>query len=200
MNGRNLHGNQVIAEAQSTTSTAASCHSIERILCIAGSVTRQQHQYVEIHASPNISWSPSPAHNKRNSDDKNIICTRQVSIAQHLPANLQQNYSCNKSISSTVDKSQIVIATSLESSTANNLEMDEVATDQGKYHDEIGLFDEQLVSIGTKNLNKLLKKKRISKTIENQIKARRRTLRNRGNFYISFSVCLKNIYNIIMRP
>ena len=180
MNGCNLHGNTVIAEAQSTRPTVASSHSIDHILYKAGSVTRQPKQYGATHASTNISWHPSFAHNETNYDGKNIICTRQVPIAQHLTASLQQNYPCNKDLSSTVDRSQIVIATSFESSTANNLELD----------------DEQLKSIDTKDLNKLIKKKGISKTRETQIKARRRTLRNRGNLYIGFSAYLKNIYII----
>ena len=197
MSGRNLHGNTVIPEAQSTTPKAASCHSIDHILCITGSVTRQPQKYVAIHASPNISSHPSPAHNETNYDGKNIICTRQVPIAQDLPATLHRNCPCNKDISSTVDRSQILIDTSLKSSTAKNLELDEVTSDQGKYHDEIELYDAELESIGTKDLNKLLKKKGILKTKVKQIKARRRTLRNRGNFHINFSVYLKNI---IMRP
>ena len=164
MSGRNLHGNTVIPGAQSTTPTAASCHSIEHILCIAGSVTRQPQQYVAIHASP--SWAPSPSHNETDSDGKNIICIRQVPIAQQLPA------TCNKGISSSVDRPQRNIATSLESSTTNTLELD----------------NEELVEIDTKDLNKLIKKKRISKTSERQLKARRRTLKNRGNFHISFPV------------
>ena len=197
MSGRNLHGNTVIPEAQSTTPTAASCHSIEHILCIAGSVTRQPQKYVPIHASPNVSWAPLPSHNETDSDGKNIFGTRQEPIAQHLTASSKENYPCNNGISSAVDRSQIGVASSLQSSTTDNLELDEVPSDQGKYHDDIGLYDEKLVSIGTKSLNKLLKKKKISKTREKKIKARRRTLRNRGNFHISFSVYLKNI---IMRP
>ena len=192
MSGRNLHGNTVIPEAQSTTPTAASCHSIEHILCIAGSVTRQPQQYVAIHASP--SWAPSPSHNETDGNGKNIICTRQIPIDQHLRASFQQKYPCNQGISSAVDRSQIVMATTLVSSTADNLEQNKVPSDQGKYHDEIELYDAELLSIGTKDLNKLLKKKAILKTKEKQIKARRRTLRNRGNFHISFTVYLKNIH------
>ena len=200
MSGRDLHGNTVVPEAQSTTPTAGSCHSIDHILCIAGSVTRQTQQYVAVHASPNVSWAPSPSHNETEGNGKNIICTRQIPIDQHLRASFQQKYPCNQGISSAVDRSQIVMATTLVSSTADNLEQNKVPSDQGKYHDEIELYDAELLSIGTKDLNKLLKKKGILKTKVKQIKARRRTLRNRGNFYISFSVCLKNIYNIIMRP
>ena len=118
MSGRSLKGNTVIPEAQSTTPTAASYHSIDPILCIAGP-------------------------------------------------------------------------------TANNIDIDEVPPDQRKYHCDIGLSDEKLESIGTKDLNKLLKDKSISKTRETQIKARRRTLKNRGNFYISFSVYLRNIYILL---
>ena len=193
MHGRNFHGNTVIPEALSTTPTAASCHSIDHILYIAGSVKRQPQQYGAIHASPNVSWAPSPAHNETDSDGKNIICVRQEPIAQQLPESFQEKYPYNKGISSSVDRSQRIIATSFESSTTNTIELDEVPSDQGKYHDEIVLYDEVLVSIGAKDLNKLLKKKRISKTRRTQIKARRRTLRNRGNFHISFSVYMKII-------
>ena len=184
MNGRYLHGNAVILEAQSTTPTAALCHSIDHILCIAGFVTRQPQEYVAIHESPNISWAPPPAQNEMDSDGKNIICTRQVPIDQHLRANFQQNYPCNKGIPSAVDRSHIVMTTTLESSTSNNLEQKKVPSDQGKYHDEIELYDAELVSIGTKDLNKLLKKKAILKTKEKQIKARRRTLRNLSLIHI----------------
>ena len=194
MNGRNLHGKTVITEAQSTTPTTASCHSIDHILCIAGSVTRQTQQYVAVHASPNVSWAPSPSHNETEGNGKNIICTRQIPIDQHLRASFQQNYPCNQGISSAVDRSQIVMATTSVSSTADNLEQNKVPSDQGKYHDEIELYDAELLSIGTKDLNKLLKKKGILKTKVKQIKARRRTLRNRGNFHINFSVYLKNIH------
>ena len=173
------------------------CHSIDHILCIAESVKSQPQQYVAIHASPNISWAPSPAHNEMDSDGKNIIHRRQVPIAQHLRASLKQNYPMHKDISSAVDRSQIVMATSLGSSTTNNLEQVKVPSDQGKYHDEIELYDAALVSIGTKDLNKLIKKKGILKTKAKQIKARRRTVRNRGNFHISFSVYLKNIILVL---
>ena len=146
-----------------------------------------------VHASPNVSWAPSPSHNETEGNGKNIICTRQIPIDQHLRASFQQKYPCNQGISSAVDRSQIVMATTSVSSTADNLEQNKVPSDQGKYHDEIELYDAELLSIGTKDLNKLLKKKGILKTKVKQIKARRRTLRNRGNFHINFSVYLKNI-------
>ena len=48
------------------------------------------------------------------------------------------------------------------------------------YRDDIGLGDEKLVTLSTKDLNKMLKKRGISKDRAKEIKRERRTLKNRG--------------------
>ena len=48
------------------------------------------------------------------------------------------------------------------------------------YRDDIGLGDEKLVTLSTKDLNKMLKKRGITKDRAKEIKRERRTLKNRG--------------------
>merc|ERR1711879_799284 len=48
------------------------------------------------------------------------------------------------------------------------------------YRDDIGVGDEKLVTLSTKELNKMLKKRGISKERAKEIKRDRRTLKNRG--------------------
>ncbi len=45
--------------------------------------------------------------------------------------------------------------------------------------EDIGLDDEELMRISTKDLNKLLKKRKIDKDRQKEVKNRRRTLKNR---------------------
>jgi len=56
--------------------------------------------------------------------------------------------------------------------------------------DDVGLYDQDLITMPTKDLNKMLKKKGISKGRQKQIKAERRTLKNR---------CNKHLNNLIIR-
>ena len=46
--------------------------------------------------------------------------------------------------------------------------------------DDIGLDDDNLITIETKVLNSLLKKRKIDKNRQREVKIRRRTLKNRG--------------------
>ena len=48
------------------------------------------------------------------------------------------------------------------------------------FREDIGLSDQDLVKLSTKDLNRLLKKKNIAKERQKQIKQERRTLKNRG--------------------
>jgi len=50
----------------------------------------------------------------------------------------------------------------------------------GGFIDELEIYDQQLVLMETKELNKLLKKRGVSKVKQKDIKQRRRTLKNRG--------------------
>ena len=45
---------------------------------------------------------------------------------------------------------------------------------------DIGLSDQDMVGLGTKDLNKLLKSNKITKNRAKELKAERRTLKNRG--------------------
>ena len=45
---------------------------------------------------------------------------------------------------------------------------------------DIGLSDQDMVGLGTKDLNKLLKNRKITKNRAKELKAERRTLKNRG--------------------
>ena len=45
---------------------------------------------------------------------------------------------------------------------------------------DIGLSDQDMVGLGTKELNKMLKSNKITKNRAKELKAERRTLKNRG--------------------
>ena len=66
----------------------------------------------------------------------------------------------------------------LVSSTSNDLE---IPTGPVHYREDVDLDDIKLVEISTKELNRILKKKNISKARKDEIKSQRRTLKNRGN-------------------
>jgi len=68
----------------------------------------------------------------------------------------------------------------LVSSTSEYTNILELPSERGHYREDVDLDDQTLVTISTKELNRILKKKNISKTRSDQIKSQRRTLKNRG--------------------
>ena len=64
--------------------------------------------------------------------------------------------------------------------------MENIRDDTGQrtnYRPDVELYDEDLIMIDTKELNKILKKNNIGKSRQSQIKQERRTLKNRGYAY-----------------
>ena len=139
--------------------------------------------YVGIHKSSDISWSPTSSQNaspkpflvrpyKERHRNISGLGTQQVSAVQHIPSTHQrchiENYSTMHEVS---NHSDLVSSTS-----ANDLEIP-----TGHYREDVDLDDIQLVEISTIELNRILKKKNISKKRRDEIKSQRRTLKNRGN-------------------
>jgi iron only hydrogenase large subunit-like protein len=50
-------------------------------------------------------------------------------------------------------------------------------------HEDIGISDIDLIGISTKELNRILKKKKIDPERQKELKMRRRTLKNRLDFW-----------------
>ena len=60
----------------------------------------------------------------------------------------------------------------------------------GGFIEELEIYDQQLVLMETKELNKLLKKRGVPKRKQKDIKQRRRTLKNRSvHFNLSMTLC-----------
>jgi hypothetical protein len=99
-----------------------------------------------------------------------------VSIAQHVrPTRRQRHLTGNDSVlQSSYNSSNLV------SSSTSNVDLADLPTEPANYREDVGLDDQALITITTTDLNRLLKKKIISKARKKQIKDERRTLKNRG--------------------
>ena len=143
--------------------------------------------YVGIHKSSDISWSPTSSQNvspkpilvrpyKERHRNLSGIGAQHVSAVQHIPPTHQrchiENYSAMPEVSNHID---------LVSSTSEYSNL-EIPNGPVHYREDVGLDDVKLVEISTKELNRILKKKNISKARKDEIKSQRRTLKNRGNF------------------
>merc|ERR1712018_670226 len=95
--------------------------------------------------------------------------SQHVSAIQHVPPT--HHYSVNGSLLQ--DNTNTLVS----SSTSNSADVPEGPVN---YRDDIGLDDKELVTISTKELNRMLKKKGIGKSRQKEIKCERRTLKNRG--------------------
>merc|ERR1739844_209102 len=86
---------------------------------------------------------------------------------------------CNGIPSSESGLSELDIRRGL-GTTCNICSVVEVPSEPVNYRDDIELDDKALVTMGTKELNRRLKKKGITKSRQKEIKSERRTLKNRG--------------------
>ena len=121
---------------------------------------RRPQEYVEIHRNSDIAWASGPS-----------------PVVQHVPPTNHRHYS-DSGVSSLQDMNGSNPMVS--SSTASDSDLSEVPLEPVNYRDDIGLDDKALVTISTKELNRLLKKKGINKARQKEIKSERRTLKNRG--------------------
>jgi len=121
---------------------------------------RRPQEFVEIHRNSDISWAAGPS-----------------PVVQHVPPTNHRHYA-DSGISSLQDMNNS--SAMVSSSTASDSDLSEVPLEPVNYRDDIGLDDKALVTISTKELNRLLKKKGINKGRQKEIKSERRTLKNRG--------------------
>jgi len=121
---------------------------------------RRPQEYVEIHRNADIAWASGPS-----------------PVVQHVPPTNHRHYS-DSGISSLQDMNSSNPMVS--SSTASDSDLSEIPPEPVNFRDDIGLDDKALVTISTKELNRLLKKKGINKARQKEIKSERRTLKNRG--------------------
>jgi len=121
---------------------------------------RRPQEYVEIHRNADIAWASGPS-----------------PVVQHVPPTNHRHYS-DSGISSLQDMNNSNPMVS--SSTASDSDLSEIPPEPVNFRDDIGLDDKALVTISTKELNRLLKKKGINKARQKEIKSERRTLKNRG--------------------
>lgn len=142
--------------------------------------------YINIHKRSDISWSRTSSQNASQKPflvrpykerHRNIsgIGTQQVSAVQHIPPTHQRRHTENYSIMPEVSNHSDLV-----SSTSEYTNILELPSERGHYREDVDLDDQTLVTISTKELNRILKKKNISKTRSDQIKSQRRTLKNRG--------------------
>jgi len=120
---------------------------------------RRPQEFVDIHRNSDIAWSSGPS-----------------PVVQHVPPTNHRHYSDGISSLQDINGSNPMVS----SSTASDSDLSEVPLEPVNYRDDIGLDDKALVTISTKELNRLLKKKGINKSRQKEIKSERRTLKNRG--------------------
>merc|ERR1712088_925239 len=101
------------------------------------------------------------------------IGTQHVSAVQHIPPTHQRSHIENYSIMPEVSNHSDLVSSTSEYS--HDMELP-----TGHYREDVDLDDQKLVQISTKELNRILKKKGISKARKDEIKSQRRTLKNRG--------------------
>ena len=138
---------------------------------------RRPQEYVEIHRNADIAWASGPS-----------------PVVQHVPPTNHRHYS-DSGISSLQDMNSSNPMVS--SSTASDSDLSEIPPEPVNFRDDIGLDDKALVTISTKELNRLLKKKGINKARQKEIKSERRTLKNRGNYQKYSKTNYKELINLI---
>ena len=152
---------------------------------LAAQGTNKPLTYVDIHKSSDISWSPTSSQSaspkpflvrpyKERHRNISGIGTQHVSTVQHIPPTHQRSHTESYSIMPEVSNHSDLVSSTSEYT--NDLELP-----TGHYREDVDLDDQKLVQISTKELNRILKKKGISKARKDEIKSQTRTLKNRGN-------------------
>jgi hypothetical protein len=83
---------------------------------------------------------------------------------------------------------------------------EEDETDGNSYIDEVGLYERDLVLMETKDLNQLIRKKGLTRDKQQEVKKRRRTLKNRlvcvcdCIFFGEDGLAIQNYYFIWLLP
>ena len=155
----------------------------DRNLHVSAPTARRPQTFVAIHPNSNISWAPAPLQNgsstplivfggKEKSQFRTVGGAQHVSAIQHVPPTHQRRHYTGNDYIETSNGSSLVSSTS-------NSEID-VPSEPVNFREDIELDDQNLVTISTKELNRRLKKKGISKARQKEIKSERRTLKNRG--------------------
>ena len=158
--------------------------------------------YVGIHANSDISWQQVPSHNgslsaailyphKGRNRQLSGVGPQNLSVVQHVPASHQRPYIENHSMSPEVISSNNLVS----SSTEYTREAADVPSEPVNYREDVDMDDKQLLLISTKELNRILKKKGVSKARQKEIKSERRTLKNRGKYFI---VCFTLSFYVII--
>ena len=178
------HSYRMVGSAQRTSASSSPSTTPEstppndRNLHLAAPKARRPPTFVSIHQSSNISWAPSPSQNLNGSPIASgskslIVGSQHVSSVQRIPPT--PHYNLNGSILQDINSPNTLV-----SSSTNNSEIPVVPSEPVNFRDDIELDDQGLVTISTKELNRRLKKKGLSKSRQKEIKGERRTLKNRG--------------------
>ena len=166
--------------------------SNDRNLHVIASLSKRPQDYVAINPNsvhPNVphSFHIAVAGKERAQTESSFICTREVAVAQHVPPTQQRNHImlCNGAASSKNELSEKSRINDLVSLPTAHSEL-EVSSETANYRKDIELNDKQLKAISAKELNRRLKQKGITKSRQKELKAEKRTLKNRGSISIIF--------------
>ena len=151
--------------------------------------TRRSLTYVGIHSSSNITWETVPSrigsvrpivlhHHKDRNSILSGVGSQNVSVVQHVPPTTLRPQIENPSILHEASNSNSLVSSSSE----YTRDVNEVPLGDVNYREDIDMDDKQLLLISTKELNRVLKKKGVSKARQKEIKSERRTLKNRGKY------------------
>ena len=141
----------------------------------SGGMKRFSPAYVAITTGGNIRHLPDSS--VRVNRSRRSPPYRPVSAIQQIPATGGGLISTNGADAGTLACS---VVSSTNSSSSASTEEDGQKVEPGSWNEDVKMFDADLVQISTKELNKKLKKENIVKGEARKIKARRRTLKNRG--------------------
>ena len=151
----------------------------------------QSRTYVGIYANSDISWEQVPSHNgspsaailyphKDRSRHLSGVGSQNLSVVQHVPPSHQRPFIENHSMLPEVGNFNNLVS----SSTEYTREAADVPSEPVNYREDVDMDDKQLLLISTKELNRILKKKGVSKARQKEIKSERRTLKNRGKYFM----------------
>ena len=154
--------------------------------------TRRPLTYVGIHSNSDISWEAVPSrigsvrpvilhHHKDGNSILSGVGSQNVSVVQHIPPTSLRPQIENLSMLHEASNSNNLVSSSSECDRdVNEVQLEPSFT--GNYREDIDMDDKQLLLISTKELNRVLKKKGVSKARQKEIKSERRTLKNRGKY------------------
>ena len=151
--------------------------------------TRRSLTYVGIHSNSDISWETVPSrrgsvhpiilhHHKNMNSVLSGVGSQNVSVVQHVPPTALRPQIETPFISNEATNSNSLVSSSSE----YTRDVNEVPLGDVNYREDIDMDDKQLLLISTKELNRVLKKKSVSKARQREIKSERRTLKNRGKY------------------